>query len=163
LTCPVGYTERLFNPSFETSNGWYIPITAYSARYTNLFWHSGARSMQTGIYNFWHNRYSYSDFGQAVHIPSYVSAAILKFWAYRKSSDVGYDKQYLLVLNNWGYWIDTLLWNSSNNNSSWTEVSRDVRYLRGSWPIRLQWGTYNNGWGGITSMFVDDVTLCTIP
>ena len=31
------------------------------------------------------------------------------------------------------------------------------------WPIRLQFGTFNNGYGGVTSMYVDDVTLCTVP
>jgi len=163
-TCPAGYTERLINTSFETSSGWYIPITAYSARYSNLLWHSGARSLQTGIINPWHNRYSYSDFGQYVYIPSFISDAFLKFWVYRQSADwYGNDKQYLLVLNNWGYWIDTLLWNSSNNSSAWVEVTRNVTHLRGTYPIRLQFGTYNNGWNGITSMFVDDVILCTAP
>lgn len=160
-TCPTGYTQRLINPSFETSNGWYIPVTAYSARYSTLRANSGARSMLTGIINFWHNRYSYSDFGQPVYIPAGVTDAILRFHVFRQSNDwTGNDKQYLLVLNHWGYWIDTLLWNSSNNTSEWRTIDRDVRYLRGQ-SIRLHFGTYNNGWNGITSMFVDDVILCT--
>jgi hypothetical protein len=41
-------------------------------------------------------------------------------------------------------------------------VVQNVTYMRG-YPLRLQFGTYNNGWNGITSMFVDDVTLCTTP
>ena len=162
--CPVGYTQRLVNTSFETSNGWYIPTTAYSARYTNSFWHSGVRSMQTGIKNPWHNRYSYSDFGQYTAIPGGIgSTAILKYWVYQGSAD-WYDKQYLLVLNNWGYWIDTLMWLPGNNTSGWVEVTRNLssKPYKGV-PIRLHFGTYNNGWGGVTTMFVDDVTLCTIP
>ena len=161
--CPAGYTQRLFNTSFEASNGWYIPITAYSARYTTLRANSGARSMLTGIVNPWHNRYSYSDFGQPVFIPPGVSAAILRFNVFRQSNDwAGRDRQYLLVLNSWGYWIDTLLWNSSNNSQTWQTIERDVRYLRGN-SIRLHFGTFNNGWNGITAMFVDDVSLCTLP
>jgi hypothetical protein len=165
LTCPTGYSERLLNNSFENSNGWYIPVTAYSARYSGLLHKTGVRSMQTGITNPWHNRYSYSDFGQYTAIPGFVSSAVLKFWVYRQSNDwYGSDKQYLLVLDNWGNWIDTLLWNTSVNYASWTEIPINVTYLRGlPFPIRLQFGTYNNGWNGVTSMFVDDVTLCTYP
>jgi hypothetical protein len=162
-SCPVGYSERLWNNSFENNGGWYIPITAYSAHYATQYKHSGARSMQTGIVNPWHNRYSYSDFGQYTVLPGSPSTALLRFYGYFRSND-GNDKQYLLVLDNWGYWIDTLVWAPGTNTSGWVDVIRDLSYkpYKG-WPIRLQFGTYNNGWGGITSMFVDDVTLCTVP
>jgi hypothetical protein len=167
VACPAGYNQQLVNNSFETNNGWYRPVTAYTARYTNLYAYTGVRSMQTGIFNFWHNRYSYSDFGQYVYIPAGATDAILSYWVYQFSGGGGwgndmYDKQYLLVLNNWGYWIDTLLWNNGRNSGGWQQVLQHVTYMRG-YPLRLQFGTYNNGWYGITSMFVDDVTLCTTP
>jgi hypothetical protein len=167
VTCLPGQTEQLVNTSFETNNGWYRPVTAYTARETNGLSYTGARSMQTGIFNFWHNRYSYSDFGQYVYIPPGVSSATLTYWIYQFSGGGGwgrdgYDKQYLLVLTNWGYWIDTLLWNNGRNSAGWRQVVQDVTYMRG-YPLRLQFGTYNNGWYGVTSMFVDDVTLCTTP
>ncbi len=163
LSCPAGYSQRLSNNSFEASHDWYLPITAYSAHYTSQISHSGSRSMQTGIVNPWHNRYSYSDFGQLTVVPGSSSSVLLKFWAYRTSNEWnGADKQYLLVLNNWGYWIDTLLWNHSSNAASWVEITRDLTLKPyNGWPVRLQFGTYNNGWGGVTAMFVDDVTLCT--
>jgi hypothetical protein len=167
VTCAAGQTEQLANTSFETNNGWYRPITAYTAHYTNGLWHTGARSMQTGIANLWHNRYSYSDFGQYVFIPPGVSNATLSYWIWQQSGGGGWgrdpnDKQYLLVLNIWGYWIDTLLWNNGRNYPGWVNVVQNVTYMRG-FPLRLQFGTYNNGWYGVTSMFVDDVTLCTTP
>ncbi len=167
VTCAAGQTERLINTSFETNNGWYRPITAYTSHYSNLLWHSGARSMQTGITNLWHNRYSYSDFGQFASIPFGVTNATLTYWIYQSSGGGGwgkdwYDKQYLLVLDPWGNWIDTLLWNNGRNSPGWVQVTQNVTYMRG-FPVRLQFGTYNNGWYGITSMFVDDVTLCTTP
>lgn len=167
VTCAAGQTEQLINTSFETNNGWYRPVTAYTSRYSNLLWNTGARSMQTGITNWWHNRYSYSDFGQYVYIPWGVTNATLSYWIYQSSGGGGwgrdpYDRQYLLVLNSWGYWIDTLLWNNGRNSPGWVNVVQNVTYMRG-YPLRLQFGTYNNGWNGITSMFVDDVTLCTTP
>lgn len=166
-TCAAGQTEQLVNTSFEMNNGWYRPLTAYTAHYSNSLFHTGARSMQTGITNFWHNRYSYSDFGQFFFVPPGVSNATLSYWVYQSSGGGGwgrdpYDKQYLLVLNNWGYWIDTLLWNNGRNSAGWVQVVQNVTFMRG-FPLRLQFGTYNNGWYGVTSMFVDDVTLCTTP
>jgi len=166
-SCLSGQTEQLINTSFETNNGWYRPVTAYTAHYTNLLWHTGARSMQTGITNLWHNRYSYSDFAQYFYILPTVSNATLTYWIYQSSGGGGwfrdpYDKQYLLILNNWGYWIDTLLWTNGRNSGGWQQVTQNVTYMRG-YPLRLQFGTYNNGWYGVTSMFVDDVTLCTTP
>jgi hypothetical protein len=166
-TCGAGQTEQLVNTSFETNNGWYRPVTAYTAHYSNLLFYTGARSMQTGIINWWHNRYSYSDFGQYVYIPSGVSNATLRYWVNLSSGGGGwgrdwYDKQYLLVLNPWGYWIDTLFWANGRNSAGWVNVVQDITYMRG-YPVRLQFGTYNNGWNGVSSMFVDDVTLCTTP
>ena len=157
----------MINTSFETNNGWYRPITAYTSHYSNLLANTGVRSMQTGITNLWHNRYSYSDFGQFVSIPGGVSNATLTYWVYQSSGGGGwgrdwYDKQYLLVLDPWGNWIDTLLWNNGRNTAGWVQITQNVTYMRG-FPVRLQFGTYNNGWYGISSMFVDDVTLCTTP
>lgn len=159
--CPTGYSERLLNNSFENNNGWYIPVTAYSAKYTSQYKNSGLRAMQTGIANQWHNRYSYSDFGQLAVVPTSPTDAFVKFNAYFRSTDPN-DKQYLLVLNSWGYWIDTLVWRSGSNTGDWVEITRSLKYKPyNGWPIRLQFGTYNNGWNGATSMFVDDVVLCT--
>lgn len=136
-------------------------MTAYSAKYSGLYKNSGLRSMQTGIVNQWHNRYSYSDFGQYAVVPAYPTDAFVKFYAYFRSNDVS-DKQYLLVLNSWGYWIDTLVWRSGSNTAGWVEITRNLTSKPyNGWPIRLQFGTYNNGWNSVSSMFVDDVVLCT--
>ena len=132
--------------------------------------------MRTGIYYWSHNRYSYSDFRQTVSIPWGATSATLYYWAYpissewysaklpaRPSSDVfaidsdAGDVQYLLVLNQYQTWIDTLMWRRSNAQY-WQYNIADLSYYRG-WTINLQWGTYNNGWGGVTSMYVDDVML----
>jgi hypothetical protein len=29
--------------------------------------------------------------------------------------------------------------------------------------IQLQWGSYNNGWDGVTAMYIDDVSLIACP
>jgi hypothetical protein len=137
--------------------------------------------MRTGIVYAYHNRYSYSDFRQTVSIPIGTSNATLRFYAYSMSGEVygsetqverptsaelgteamSGDVQYLLVLDGWGNWIDTLLWQRSNNRS-WSYFQYNLSRFIGS-TIQLQWGTYNNGWDGVTSMFVDDVSLQACP
>ncbi len=67
------------------------------------------------------------------------------------------DVQYLLVLDQWGNWIDTLVWRRSNE-AYWRLFQFNLdRYIGRT--IILQWGTYNDGWNGVTSMYVDDVSL----
>ncbi len=69
----------------------------------------------------------------------------------------GGDVQYLLILDRFGYWIDTLLWQRSNAGE-WTFKSVNLdRYIGAT--IKLQFGTYNDGLGGVSSMHVDDVSL----
>jgi hypothetical protein len=70
------------------------------------------------------------------------------------------DVQYILVLDTNGYWLDTLLWDRSS--SGWTQLQYNLSRFRGQ-TIRLQFGTYNNGYGGVTSMYVDDVSLVACP
>jgi hypothetical protein len=71
------------------------------------------------------------------------------------------DVQYLLILNSWQYWIDTLLWQRSNAQT-WIYVEQNLLAYRGQ-TINLQFGTYNNGYDGVTAMWVDDVSLVTCP
>jgi hypothetical protein len=66
------------------------------------------------------------------------------------------DVQYLLVMDTNYNILDVLLWQLSDSQT-WTNMQFDLRAYRG-WTILLQWGTYNDGGGGITAMYVDDVT-----
>jgi hypothetical protein len=178
---PPTCTERITNGGFESTGAWYIPLTQFSAGYSTALARSGWRSMRTGIVYQAHNRYSYSDFRQAVTIPAGSSNATLRFYAYPASGEVygsnltlerptspelgaeaaAGDVQYLLVLDNWGNWIDTLLWMRSNARI-WSSFVYNLNRFIGS-TIQLQWGTYNNGWDGVTSMYVDDVSLQACP
>ena len=160
---PPACGERVANGGFETNSAWSIPITNYSAGYSTALARSGARSLRTGITSASHNRYSYSDVSQVVTIPSWAKSADLSFWILPKSTGAknDYDVQYLLVLDRWGRWIDTLYW-TKLNTQAWTQVKIDLDDYAGM-TIILQFGAYNNGWGGVTSMYVDDVSLVACP
>lgn len=177
---PSGCTELLLNNSFENNNGWIIPITEFSAGYSTTRAHSGLRSMRTGIEFIEHNRFSYSDFRQVVTIPANANTATLSTWTWAKSQEVlanqvleqptrdpllgassGGDVQYILILDAYGNWIDTLLWQLSDLRQ-WENDSFDLSNYAG-YTIKIQFGTFNNGVGGVSSMFVDDVTLQVCP
>ena len=181
--------EALSNRSFENNSAWIIPATAYSAGYSTFQAHTGLRSMRAGIYSTSHNKYSYSDFRQMVTIPSNATSADLMVWIWPKSTEPdavplaalldpsllipqnvngklkmspdASDIQYILVLDKYGHWSgDTLWWktNPTRDDRSWNSKARDLMDYKGE-TIYLQFGVYNNGWDGVTSMFVDNASV----
>jgi hypothetical protein len=184
---PGPCTQMLVNPYFEATNGWFIPLTEYSAGYSMAQYHSPWHSMRTGITNPLENRYSYSDFSQVVSLPLNSNTYTLGMWLYPLSGEVltgetlasdllpdstpsgrpfqetvlSNDVQYLLILDRYGYWIDTLVWMlSDTSNWSYHEFNLDAY---AGWTITLQFGTYNDGYDGTSAMYVDDVTLQQCP
>ena len=178
-TVTPGPCGNLFhNSSFEATSDWEIPITAYPAGYSTAYAHSGSRSMRTGITDPAQNKYSYSDFRQAVHIPSGAPVAKASFWLYTLSGEakslaqpekitptgkpfdqttLSGDVQYVLILDQYQNWIDTLVWQRTDEGY-WHYYEFDLRRYAG-YTIYLQFGTYNDGSNGISTMFVDDVSL----
>jgi hypothetical protein len=71
------------------------------------------------------------------------------------------DVQYLLVMDQSFNILEVLLWQLADNQT-WLTTQFDLSKYRG-WTILLQWGTYNDGGGGISAMYVDDVTLQVCP
>jgi hypothetical protein len=157
-TCP----ERISNNSFETNESWLIPVTAFSAGYSTANPHTGLRAMRNGIIRTRHNRFSYSDAYQMVGIPATAGPATLSMWIYPISeAAVDQDVQYVLVLDRYGNWIGTLLWERSDQEV-WTYNEFNMNRYRGT-TIRLQFGVYNNGLNDTTAMYVDDVSLQACP
>lgn len=173
---PACNIDAIVNNGFERDTGWGIPITEFSAGYTTEKERQGAWSMRTGIPFTNLNRYSYSDFYQVVSVPDEWDQALLRFWYYPRSTEAlavtgadqvdfsasaleysNLDLQYVLVLDRFGNWIDTIMWERSNLKE-WTAAEIDLSDYLGQ-TVRLQWGVYNNGYGGITTMWVDDVEL----
>jgi hypothetical protein len=178
---PGACPELVLNGGFETKAEWIIPITEFSAGYSDEQAHTGVRSMRNGIVHASHNRFSYSDAGQEVTIPKGISSATLSFWVYSRSTEViesfvpeipatmvlgaealtGGDIQYALILDEFGNWIDTALWRHSNARS-WQQFSFNLTGYKGD-TIRVQFGTFNDGLGGVTVQYVDDVSVQACP
>ncbi len=179
---PGACQELIINNNFELNTGWTILDTAYHAGYSNVKYHSPSRSMRSGIVTAADNVYSYSDFRQVVTIPAGAHHVTLSTWEYFISSGLTGesqleqiaptgrpfsettltdDVQYLLVLDQNQNWIGTLIWQRSSTQV-WTNLQFDLSAYAGK-TIILQWGTFNNGTGGITAMYVDDVSLQACP
>ncbi len=180
---PRPCTEVVANGSFETDGYWELPITAYPAAYTSAAAHYGYRAMRVGILNPADNRYSYSSARQLVTIPANAASATLRFWLYPVSGEppanlslparlltlmtqdatLYGDAQYVDLLDQNDQWLTELLW-QRRNDQVWMYHQFDLMAYAGQ-TIKLYFGAYNDGAGGVTGMYVDDVSLevCTYP
>ena len=178
-----GCSQVIVNSGFETSEAWGIPVTEYTAGYSTFLMRSGVRSMRMGIVAPADNRYSYSDAYQYVQIPADATQAMLSAYLYTMSGEapdlplapppapgmvlsaarLAGDVKYLLVLDADETIIGAPIWERTNHGQ-WYEYRVDLLAYAGQ-TIRLQFGVYNDGVNGITSMYMDDVTLeiCTGP
>jgi len=182
--------DLVLNGGFESGDAWRIPDTAYSAGYSTAVVHSGSRSLRTGIVS-GSDVYSYSSADQTITIPVDGSSVDLHLWWYpitaepplvmaraaaeRPDTDVSEgvargdlaasalagDRQYVLVLDAYGNILQNLMWTLANS-SSWREAVFDLSAYAGR-TVRLHVGTYNDGNGLRSAMYVDDVSLvvCT--
>lgn len=188
---PPGCTDIFLNGSFEANQAWVFPATVYPASYSTFRAHGGVRSVRTGIDPFltpYTNNYSYSSTRQSVYIPANAVSITLKYWEFSISTwalsaqgdllemlavgkpieqiltpEDSNDLQYVLLMdsyNNILQWLRT----QSNDNQAWVyrEIPINATVYRGSY-VQIQFGTFNNGWGGVAAMYVDDASLevCT--
>jgi hypothetical protein len=176
-TLPPSCSEYIDNGGFEERNGWELPITNYTAEYSDDQVHSGDYSMRTGIIRTLHNIYSYSSARQMVTIPSNADEVTLSLWVYQISEDVlafhapvqlklgepfgkefqPYDFQYILVLDRYDNLIQ-VLYNNLSDNQTWRLRDFDLSHYAGD-TIQIEVGTYNTGYGDVSAMYVDDVSL----
>ena len=162
---PVGCQDAVANGGFESPGSWELPPTAYMAGRSSLVAHTGSWSMRVGIENWWENVYSYSSAYQWVTIPANATSAVLRLWYYTYSGDWN-DKQYVILYrqDNTAIQPYVLYFSPAANQQQWRSVQYDVSAYRGQ-SLKILAGCYNNGTGGISRLYVDDVALqyCTGP
>lgn len=177
----------ILNGSFEDNTSWIFPDTEYTGGYSTQQAHMGGRSGRVGIINAIDNTYSYSSAYQAVSIPSSLSEVTLDCYLYTKSTEaklqanvpilqrgvrpeeviMAYDLQYVMILDA-SYNIIATLWSTKSNNPQWVQHTFNLSdYLslssiKGK-TIYVYFGAYNDGYGGVTGMYIDDVALRITP
>jgi len=175
--------QLLADPSFEERNDqvWERPITAYRAQYVQQPVHTGSWALQTGIANPRHNRFSYSSAQQRFTIPAQAKNVTLRFYLYRTSGaqprgrlpehweevdpreiPLATDAQYVLLLDERFRVVRTLVFTLAKQDPQWREFTFDLSRYAGR-TLYIHFETYNDGRGGVTAQYVDDVTVeaCT--
>jgi hypothetical protein len=174
---PPSCSNPIVNGGFEGSDGWTIGVNEYPAAYSTGTVHGGSRSMRIGITEPGSNRYAYSSVWQFLAIPSGVSKAVFSFWLFPMSSGaydpfplrlpaviptseagvaMASDAQYVLLYDQWEN-QHTLVFQRINGGA-WQGYSIDLKAFAGQ-TVKLYFGVFNNGYGGVVSMYVDDVSL----
>lgn len=174
--------DLILNGGMERNEAWSF-VGARPPAYANERARSGLRSIRAGIVA-GPPVYSYSDARQWVTLPpsSTLASATLRLWRLSRSTEatalaglpestpgagkldngvlpagaLAGDLQYILIVHpNATYrW----LLRERANRSTWEMSAHDLSSYAGQ-TIAVQFGVYNDSAGGITAMYVDDVTL----
>jgi hypothetical protein len=104
------------------------------------------------------NLHSHSSVRQAVTIPAEASQVTLEFWTHTWSEpDAGADYQEAALLRPDGALIASL-WRGQANDRGWVLRTTPLIGYAGD-TVVLYFNVYNDGVGGRTAMFLDDVRL----
>jgi PKD repeat protein len=180
-------TEQMINGGFELDTGWEIPVTEYSAGYTTGASRSGARAMRIGIVAPEENVLSYSSVTQTLSIPGDPVSVTLRFHLFPMSDEtstrlpapnpasarmegsagLSSDVQYVLIRDQQNHLLGApLVWQRSNSRQ-WTAYEIDLNSpIYTGRTVTFVFGVYNDGYTGVTGLYVDDVSLnvcCSAP
>jgi hypothetical protein len=145
--------ELVENGGFEQEGGWVIYETAYPARHTTHPVRSGQRALQTGIGDQLENVYSYSSVDQRIALPA-TGDVVLRYWFQAQIAEG--DRAYVLLRPDGGSWWTVQL--TRRSVAPWTEGVYSLNAYRGK-TVSLRYGTYNDGRGDVSAMYVDDVSI----
>jgi hypothetical protein len=171
--------ELVLNGGMENNSGWQINVNAFPASYVTSIARSGSRSMRIGIVNPWDNRFSYSSIQQTLTIPQTARDATLRFWLWPTTTGRTADKlrppalvptefsggtqapladdvQMVLLFDQAG--TQHVLLFQRQNFGGWAPYEMNLNRFAGQ-RVTLYFGVFNNGTGGITGMYLDDVSL----
>ena len=175
-TIPANCVDLILNGGFEENLAWQVPNTAYPAQYSDEQAHAGQRAMRAGITDPDDNILSYSTTTQSVVLPDGVAELKLRFWLYTSSSEPASfilpadllapivtdlsqesDVQMVLILDSSGQVIERLIVDRLDERQ-WMPYTFDLAHLAGQ-TVQVYFSVANNGTGGVTGMYIDDVTL----
>ncbi len=155
-------TEVVTNGGFETTGGWQFGASEVPAQVVTSTAHSGTHSLQLGITG-GANSESYSSARQTVTIPPGASQVTLSYWVYAQANNPSAgDTMELALLSEDGSVVLAKPWESHSDNRVWNQMAFDLSSWQGQ-TIQLYFNVYNDGKGGKTSMFLDDVSLTACP
>jgi hypothetical protein len=187
LTC----SNVLLNSNMEGAGGWLALPAVIPSDYSTSFYYSPVRSVKNGVdplsvYPLPYGTWQTSEFYQPVTIPATAYTARLRALLLPRSNQYYYDArpetlqadtseaydpkalaaseaQYGFVMDSTGLVSQKMLFKwYAYNSAYWLYREFDLASYRGT-TISVLFGAANDGWGGNTALYVDDVTLevCT--
>ena len=154
----VNQTDLVINGDMEDDAGWVFPATAVQGGYSSDEYVSPIRSARLGIVS-GANKYAYSSMHQIIDVPDLPAGGslVLSWDAHWLSQPLdNSDLQYVQIRDGNGA-LHTI-WSGKRNEADWLACSYNVNAYAGQ-NITLYFGVKNDGAGGITAMYVDDVSL----
>ncbi len=172
----IACNNLVVNGGFENDTGWQINNTVYPAGFVTFPVYSGARALRAGIIYPPDNRYSYSSAQQTLFIPGGASARLsFQLFATTTGGRAGNltppaivptspldraqladDVQLVLLFDSSGR--QHVLLFQRQWYSTWQRHTFDLSAFRGQ-AVTLYFGVFNDGTGGVTGMYVDDVVF----
>ncbi len=152
--------QLLVNSDMESNAGWVFGDTPARAEYVTDRYRSPYRSILLGILS-GPNKKSYSSMQQLVTVPA---GSLLRLRAHVFPISQPYDSrdaQELIIMNSAGQPLRRV-WTAVSDARAWQTLEFDISEFIGM-QIGIYFNVYNDGKGGVTAMYIDDVTLelCT--
>lgn len=154
-------TNLLLNSDMESATGWTFGNTAAKGVYSSAQAYSASHSARLGIVS-GSNINSYSSMWQAVSVPA-GNELRLRLYVYPLSQPYDdNDLQEIKVLNADGSSSLRQVWSAVSDSAAWQELNFDLSEFLEQ-DIQIYISARNDGAGGRTAMYVDDVQLevCT--
>ena len=158
---PAGCSELVNNGSFNVIDAsWNILPSARPAIPVTSVTHTpGGYAMQLGIVDL-PNASSISAVEQTINLPPGAGYIVLSFWyytAYDAAPGAG-DLQYVDIYNTFSNQLIARVVNEQSNRRQWVMEDFDLTLFAGD-QIRVVFVVNNDGVGGRTAMYVDDVSI----
>ena len=148
-------TELVINGDMEGDTAWDFPVTVNRGGYSPAQFYSPARSARLGIVE-GNNVADLSSMRQAITVPS--GAQLVLSWNSYPLSQPQDNQDLQMAILGPDNSVKLRVWNDFRNDAQWLSCGFDVSEFLGR-DIALYFGVKNDGSGGLTAMYVDDVSL----
>ncbi len=155
-------TELLLNGNMENDQGWEFPLTAVRGGYSTDIYLSPTHSARLGIAS-GANLNASSSMRQLVHVPS-ANHLILAWRLYPLSQPLDASDLQLASIFSPSNTELRRVWSGVRNDAAWLTCNYDISAFVNR-DIFVYFSARNNGSGGATAMYIDDVSLktCSTP
>ena len=156
---PDGCTELIINGGFEVTDlHWALSGTLQPPSYSTTKAFAGERSMRLGIVDSG-NQDASDGLYQDIALPDSAQHFTLSFhyWPIHEAAPGG-DAQTLSIYEATTGVRLAQPWSRLSNTQTWQFEQIDLTHLRGR-TLRIEFGVLNDGSGGRTALYLDDVSL----